>query len=377
MMTVQESLNRQLEYTGVLEWRNKGITGEGIKIWNGESNSGHGELTRSVIEQVAIQAEVISASSGYSSNSTELIDNNVFVTYKNERTTLDNFLSSQKPSILSQSQTGGGHNQAYIDYCKRIVKEYNLKIFNCGGNDGDPGQGKENISTKWPTEVSMVIGALDFYKGKEVRRAGYSSVGEALDFSQFTSFHSGTSFSTPFVAGQTAMIYQRYGEMGFEETYQYLKMIADDLGELGDDKYFGWGQPILPAWDKKYITMTTKEKNYYVNGTKLEMDTKPVNIEGNVFVPIRVISEALNAEIEWSMNLDKTIKVLINKGKTHIELNTENVMATINGKKVFLNFAPFIDENNRTLVPIRFIAEGLNCKVDWIQKEAKVMILEE
>ena len=30
----------------------------------------------------------------------------------------------------------------------------------------------------------------------------------------------------------------------------------------------------------------------------------------------------------------------------------------------------------RTIVPIRFIAEGLNCKVDWLQSSAKVIILE-
>ena len=45
-------------------------------------------------------------------------------------------------------------------------------------------------------------------------------------------------------------------------------------------------------------------------------------------------------------------------------------------QKYYLNEAPFIDENNRTLVPIRFIAESLGCMVDWVQPVSKVMILE-
>lgn len=367
--TVHEHLRQQLEYTGVLGWREKGITGKGIKVWNGESLGGHGTDTRTVLEQIAPEAEILSYDIGFSTKGDTLKDGAVFVNYKGKRITMDEFLDIEKPCLLSQSQSGSNRANEYVEYCKRIVKQYDLKIFNSAGNEGD---GEDTVSTRWPVEVCNVVGALNYNGGKPVR-ARYSSVGNEIDFCQFTSWYSGTSFACPFLTGMTAMIYQRYGEMGIEETYQFLKMVADDLGEKEHDTWYGWGQPILPSWEKKYIIMTTNNKVYFVNGKAFEMDTQPVNKEGNVFVPIRVISESLGAKILWEFNPDKTIKISIDG---RLILNTNDNLAFIDGKKVYLNFAPYIDENNRTLVPIRFIAEGLNCKVDWVQSEQKVMVLQ-
>ena len=371
-ITVHEQLRQQLEYTNVLGWRNKGVTGKGIKVWNGESNSGHGENTRAVIEQVAPNTDIVSAELGFSTKQGVLEDGHIFVWDKGERVTIDDFLINHRPTILSQSMKGSTRSESFINYCKGIVARHNLKILKSAGNEGG---GEETLSTRFPPEAAIIVGALNLIKGK-VTRASYSSVGEALDFSQFTSWFSGTSFSTPFLAGQTAMIYERYGEMGVEETYLYLKMISDDLGDSGRDTLHGWGQPILPAWEKKYITMTTKDTKYQVDGKEKQMDTKPVNIDGNVFVPIRAVSESLGATVNWNMNADKTIKVVVEKDGNTLVLNTGDRLVLLNGRKVYLNVAPFIDSQNRTLVPIRVIAEGLGCLVDWVQPLAKVMILE-
>lgn len=47
----------------------------------------------------------------------------------------------------------------------------------------------------------------------------------------------------------------------------------------------------------------------------------------------------------------------------------------VNGEKVnFIDEKPYIDNNSRTMVPIRFISESLHAKVDWIEKERKVVV---
>ena len=161
-----------------------------------------------------------------------------------------------------------------------------------------------------------------------------------------------------------------------EEVYKYLQMIARDEEAEGRDAKTGYGLPILPDISKRYITMTTSSNVYKVNGSEYEMDTRPVNLDGRVYVPIRVIGEALGAEVGYKMNPNKTIKVLIDRAGAHIELNTNSNAANINGKTVYMDAEPFIDSNNRTLVPIRFIAEAFGCTVDWVQNEAKVIILE-
>lgn len=36
-MSIQDLIKNQLDYTNVSEWREKGIAGKGIKVWNGEA----------------------------------------------------------------------------------------------------------------------------------------------------------------------------------------------------------------------------------------------------------------------------------------------------------------------------------------------------
>ncbi|HOA98329.1 MAG TPA: stalk domain-containing protein, partial [Acetivibrio saccincola] len=44
----------------------------------------------------------------------------------------------------------------------------------------------------------------------------------------------------------------------------------------------------------------------------------------------------------------------------------ENVSVTVDGKKVvFPDAKPFIDENGRTLIPVRFVTEDLGATVEW------------
>ncbi len=109
-----------------------------------------------------------------------------------------------------------------------------------------------------------------------------------------------------------------------------------------------------------------------VNGVQQEIDpgrgTKPVIIPkwGRTVVPIRAIVEALGGTIEWD---GVARKVTIHFSGTTIELWIDNPKARVNGT------AKWIDENNhdvkpiivnsRTMLPLRFVAENLGCKVEW------------
>jgi len=109
-----------------------------------------------------------------------------------------------------------------------------------------------------------------------------------------------------------------------------------------------------------------------VNGVKKEIDpgrgTKPVIIPkwGRTVVPIRAIVEALGGTISWDGVARKvTIKL---KGKI-IELWIDNPKAKVNGIGKWIdpnnhNVKPII-VNNRTMLPLRFVAESLGCTVDW------------
>jgi hypothetical protein len=68
--------------------------------------------------------------------------------------------------------------------------------------------------------------------------------------------------------------------------------------------------------------------------------------------------------------------VTIDKDQTSIKLYIDKKDASKNGQDISLD-VPATIVNSRTLVPIRFISENLGCKVDWDPKEYKVIITSE
>ncbi len=125
---------------------------------------------------------------------------------------------------------------------------------------------------------------------------------------------------------------------------------------------------------KSKIVITLKIDNPYmsVNGLKKEIDpgrgTKPVIIPkwGRTVVPIRAIVEALGGTIGWN---GKERKVTINFKGTTIELWINNPRAKVNGETRWIDpnnhdVRPII-VNDRTMLPLRFVAESLGCKVEW------------
>ena len=59
-----------------------------------------------------------------------------------------------------------------------------------------------------------------------------------------------------------------------------------------------------------------------------------------------------------------TKTVTVTSGLTVIKLRIGNNQATVNGVAETLDAPPIIS-NDRTMLPARFIAENLNCQVGW------------
>lgn len=93
--------------------------------------------------------------------------------------------------------------------------------------------------------------------------------------------------------------------------------------------------------------------------------SNPQIINNRTMVPLRKIFEVLGCTIDWN---GETRTVTATKNNTVIVLQIDNKIAnkTINGTttNITLDTAPVIREN-RTLVPLRFIAESLEKQVAW------------
>ena len=113
----------------------------------------------------------------------------------------------------------------------------------------------------------------------------------------------------------------------------------------------------FPQAEPKYdegVTLRIANKFVYT-------DVAPTIINDRTLVPMRVIFEKLGATVDWD---EETRTVTGTKGARTIKLTIDNKTALIDGKEVELD-VPAMQLNDRTMVPVRFIAESLNCKVDW------------
>ncbi len=111
-----------------------------------------------------------------------------------------------------------------------------------------------------------------------------------------------------------------------------------------------------------------------VDGKPVAFDVAPVMKEDRVFIPLRAVGEALGAFVKWD---EETQSVTIGRRGVLQHLTLENPTATIlsdyEKKEVTLDVAPFTI-NDRTLVPVRYIAEGFHSQVDWDNNTNTVII---
>jgi hypothetical protein len=119
------------------------------------------------------------------------------------------------------------------------------------------------------------------------------------------------------------------------------------------------------------LTLTIGNKNALVNGKSTSMDTAPfIDSKTNrTYVPVRFVAEFLNGTVDWNSN---TRTITISLGG-EIKLAVGSDIAYVNGKTVKLD-APVFIKDNRSFVPLRFIAENLGFKVVWNQTDKTISI---
>lgn len=112
----------------------------------------------------------------------------------------------------------------------------------------------------------------------------------------------------------------------------------------------------------KEIEFIIGDEYYKVDGDIRYFDSNPYIKDGRTYVPVRFITEALGASVEW---LNETQEVVIRSEECILKLQINNTQFTVNNKEIYWNdVAPEL-VNNRTMLPIRLIAEYLNCKIFW------------
>jgi len=418
MKYIKENL-AEFEMCNILRWHQLGYTGKNIKFaeieganpnsWIFEGRlkdpfnrcsitsdyNSHGRKVFDCFIQVAPNADIYSLPSGgiYSNNSAsgDFIEKTIPYAINNNI------------NIIGASL--GGTNNKILNNEILEAQKNGIVFTTSAGNDGNDTD-ENTLGGYARSDVWISVAALglrnDIIDIDNIFLKNYSSKGEQLDISMFSGLYvhdcrprhedkimlvEGTSFSQPMIAGMLALVQQFFNEKIGRTLYQdevvlFIQDHVIDLGEEGHDKLYGHGLFVLPEPSDiivdKYIIHKTIEIDMWIDNHIFQInkiskvsDVAPQIIDDRTFVPIRWVSENLGATVYWD---NKEYKVTIITSNNEVILFIDKNEYYINGVKKYMDVCPII-KSDRTLVPIRFVAEALGCEVFWNDKERKVKII--
>lgn len=105
-----------------------------------------------------------------------------------------------------------------------------------------------------------------------------------------------------------------------------------------------------------------REVTVIYNGEKMEFDVPPMLINSRTMVPMRAIFEALQATVYWNDYNETVVAVSTYGDRIAIPIGSTTV--SINDLPYEID-SPAVLVNDRTLVPLRFVSEALDCGVEW------------
>ncbi|MBQ6795999.1 MAG: copper amine oxidase N-terminal domain-containing protein [Clostridia bacterium] len=111
-----------------------------------------------------------------------------------------------------------------------------------------------------------------------------------------------------------------------------------------------------------------------LNGQQIYFDQPPVIVEGRTLVPVRAIFEAMGAIVSWDGE-KQMIQVITDFGIMLMTIGNPMIIyrSETEDRSVVTDVPPMII-NNRTLVPVRAIAETTGYDVQWDNNTRTVVI---
>jgi subtilisin family serine protease len=325
---------KQFSICNIDQWHQAGFTGKGIKIatsdisslipslpyfkgqvidafkdWNPVEGS-HVDHVVQVLLQVAPDAEIHCMGSNPFENMKYCIEHSIHV--------------------FNQSTTGGTTVDEYMKLENEAISKGLFPVCSAG-NDGYQG-----LTSSARKDTFLSVGAVHYgiyAYGIGIYRPDYSSYGEKeLDVVGFSGLDvinrwngtigiTGTSFSSPFVAGMIALYYQWFIQTyrrnpTWKETYTFATTNVMDLEAQGFDIGVGYGLFVLPEINtlpKKEgfkLELYIDKKTAYKNGEQVELVIAPFIKDSRAFIGLRDIAVLFGCKVDYD---PKTKKVTITK----------------------------------------------------------------
>lgn len=124
------------------------------------------------------------------------------------------------------------------------------------------------------------------------------------------------------------------------------------------------------AQQQNTLTFRIGQPTMIVSGVEMALDVAPAIHEGHTLLPIRMVVEAIGGTVDWN---PEDGKVTIRCQSHVVILHVGQKAAFVDGRTTLLAVPPVI-ENERALIPLRFVAESLDCDVHWAPETGEILV---
>ncbi|MCL2839044.1 MAG: BspA family leucine-rich repeat surface protein [Oscillospiraceae bacterium] len=210
--------------------------------------------------------------------------------------------------------------------------------------------------------------------GPELPVAGGGSSGEGLGM-----FSSTSSLNRLALGENFNFVWSRFGDANLPfvpQTYEftgYWQNVGNGTVDNPQGEFVFTSAELMRYYDGSIHADTWVWQpaiKVYLNDERLMFDVAPIIENDRTLVPFRAIFEALGMEIEWDNDTRTAIGA---KYGVRIEIPIDSTTALVNGDPVTLDVAAML-YNERTMVPLRFVAEATGASVEWVAYRRTVVI---
>lgn len=294
-----------LEKSGVLWWHSQGFKGKGVKIAILD-NGGLKELQRGYIKNPLN----INLPAGHGANCCDVAhivapEADIYLLPYNERGA--DYVQQNDFDIVSISMS-----DLKFDFHQKL----NSKpiVFASAGN--------YTTQVKYPAAYDWTF-AIGAYDAELDRMMAYSTAGEEVTAASYTNIYTlhdsgniapfgGTSCATPYAAACVALLLGACKQIGIEPTRadikQYIIDHSLDILEPGRDNKSGWGVFNMPKRLPRKVVLELNKDTMTVNDSLVTLDVPMQAINNRTMIPLRAVSEALGASVDWD-NISKTATI--------------------------------------------------------------------
>lgn len=131
---------------------------------------------------------------------------------------------------------------------------------------------------------------------------------------------------------------------------------------------------VMASDGKVEVSFCVGDDTLIINGTPVKVEKPYVVGSGVTLVPVRVITEAFDAKVDW---IKETKTVKLTYPDVDIVIQIGNPVAEVNGRAETLLAAPELTDSGYTMVPLRFISENFGAEVSYDKDTKRITVTKE